>query len=54
MISHRSHIALINKNEAIPAFFPASFQNVANNWKKASYTSDINSEPEIAGKRIPK
>ncbi|XP_059408195.1 uncharacterized protein LOC132142394 isoform X3 [Carassius carassius] len=32
----------------------ASFQNVANNWKKASYTSDINSEPEIAGKRIPK
>ncbi|XP_026126531.1 uncharacterized protein LOC113107906 [Carassius auratus] len=34
--------------------FSASFQNVANNWKKASYTSDINSEPEIAGKRIPK
>ncbi|XP_048010373.1 uncharacterized protein LOC125259951 isoform X7 [Megalobrama amblycephala] len=32
----------------------ASFHNVANNWKKASYTSDINSEPEIAGKRIPK
>ncbi|XP_058629612.1 uncharacterized protein LOC131539226 [Onychostoma macrolepis] len=32
----------------------ASFQNVANNWKKASYTSDLNSEPEIAGKRIPK
>ncbi|RXN36599.1 hypothetical protein ROHU_002830 [Labeo rohita] len=31
-----------------------SFQNVANNWKKASYTSDINSEPEIDGKRIPK
>ncbi|ROL45729.1 hypothetical protein DPX16_22646 [Anabarilius grahami] len=32
----------------------ASFHNVANNWKKANYTSDINSEPEIAGKRIPK
>ncbi|CAM4300960.1 unnamed protein product [Leuciscus chuanchicus] len=32
----------------------ASFQNVAKNWKKASYTSDINSEPEIARKRIPK
>ncbi|XP_026099816.1 uncharacterized protein LOC113070639 [Carassius auratus] len=32
----------------------ASFQNVANNWKKASYTSDINSEPEITGKRIAK
>ncbi|XP_052424701.1 uncharacterized protein LOC127967944 isoform X5 [Carassius gibelio] len=32
----------------------ASFQYVANNWKKASYTSDINSEPEITGKRIPK
>ncbi|CAM4536092.1 unnamed protein product [Leuciscus chuanchicus] len=31
----------------------ASFQNVAKNWKKASYTSDINSEPEIARKRIP-
>ncbi|RXN11381.1 hypothetical protein ROHU_037302 [Labeo rohita] len=30
-----------------------SFQNVANNWKKASYTSDINSELEIDGKRIP-
>ncbi|XP_067299357.1 uncharacterized protein [Pseudorasbora parva] len=32
----------------------ASFHNVVSNWKKASYTSDISSESEIAGKRIPK
>nr|XP_055063063.1 uncharacterized protein LOC129446135 isoform X4 [Misgurnus anguillicaudatus] len=32
----------------------ASFQNVASNWKKASYTSDINSESEIPEKRSHK